>query len=314
MWKVAGLWSAPAQSQGSLQFLCASVASSCLSMSAHTTATAPGVRPVIIPPMIELICIDVDGTLVGSSGEVAESIWLACERMRARGVRLAICSGRPAFGRTSQYAARLDGDGWHVFQNGASVVHLPGGNTRSRPLDPSLVRPLIERSRATGRPLELYGDAEHGVEMDVPRSREHAKLLGIPFVRRDLHTFPAPVVRAQWLLAHAEVDAVLAEPHEGLCLSHSLSPVMPDTSFINVTPEGVDKGDAVRAVAGEYRVPLERVMMVGDGANDVSVLRIVGAPVAMGNAEPAARDAARYHVGHVDDGGLMQALDLALTL
>jgi hydroxymethylpyrimidine pyrophosphatase-like HAD family hydrolase len=55
-------------------------------------------------------------------------------------------------------------------------------------------------------------------------------------------------------------------------------------------------------------------MMVGDGANDVSVLRIVGAPVAMGNAEPVAREAARHHVGDVDRGGLVEAFELAMTL
>ena len=201
-----------------------------------------------------------------------------------------------------------------MFQNGASVVHLPGGNTRSRPLAPAVVRALVRRSRATGRPLELYGDADHAVEMDVPRTREHAKLLGIPFVARDLLAFDVPVVRAQWLLSHAEVDDVFAEPHDGLTLSHSLSPVMPDTSFLNVTPAGVDKGEAVRAVAREYGVPLERVMMVGDGANDVPVMRIVGAPVAMGNAEPAAVEAARHHVGDVDEGGLVEALELAVRL
>lgn len=264
--------------------------------------------------MIQLICIDVDGTMVGSSGGVADETWSALARTRARGVRLAICSGRPAFGKTRGYARRLDPDGWHIFQNGASVVHLPGGNTRSRPLTPAAVRALIERARATGRPLELYGDAEHAVEMDVPRAHDHAKLLGIPFVRRDLLTFAAPVVRAQWLLAHDEVDAVLAEPHDGLTLSHSLSPVMPDTSFLNVTPEGVDKGEAVRAVAHEYGMPLKRVMMVGDGANDVPAMQIVGAAVAMGNGERAAREAARYHVGDVDRGGLVEALELALTL
>ena len=264
--------------------------------------------------MIGLICIDVDGTLVGSSGEVADETWAAIERMRARGVRLAICSGRPAFGKTRGYAERLDANGWHVFQNGASVVHLPGGNTRSRPLASATLRTLIERSRATGRPLELYGDAEHAVEIDVPRARQAADLLGIPFVRRDLLSFDAPVVRAQWLLSHDEVDAVIAESHDGLTLSHSLSPVMPDTSFLNVTPQGVDKGEAVRAVAHEYGVPLEHVMMVGDGANDVPVMRIVGAAVAMGNAERAAREAARHHVGDVDRGGLVEALELALTL
>ena len=264
--------------------------------------------------MIDLICIDVDGTLVGSSGEVADDSWTVLARMRARGVRLAICSGRPAFGKTRGYAERLDADGWHVFQNGASVVHLPGGNTRSRPLAPEVVRTLVERSRVTGRPLELYGDAEHAVEVDVPRTRAHTTLLGIPFVKRDLLAFDAPVVRAQWLLSHDEVEAVCAEPHDGLTLSHSLSPVMPDTSFLNVTPAGVDKGEAVRAVAREYGVPLERVMMVGDGANDVPVMRIVGAAVAMGNAEPAAVEAARHRVGDVDAGGLVEALELALTL
>ena len=106
----------------------------------------------------------------------------------------------------------------------------------------------------------------------------------------------------------------MAEPHDGLTLSHSLSPVMPDASFLNVTPAGVDKGEAVRAVAQAYDVPLEHVMMVGDGANDVPALQIVGAAVAMGNAERAARDAARFHVGDVDQGGLVEALTLALTL
>ena len=264
--------------------------------------------------MIELICIDVDGTLVGSSGEVADTTWEAAARVRARGVRLAICSGRPAFGKARRFADRLDSHGWHVFQNGASVVHLPGGNTRSRALAREAVAQLVARARAAGRPLELYGDTQHAVELDVYRTRRHAELLGIPFVKRDLLTFPAPVVRAQWLLAHDEVDAVMAEPHDGLELSHSLSPVMPDTSFLNVTPLGVDKGEAVRTVAAEYGVPLERVMMVGDGANDVSVLRIVGAPVAMGNAEPVAREAARHHVGDVDRGGLVEALELAITL
>jgi hypothetical protein len=264
--------------------------------------------------VIQLICVDVDGTLVGSSGEVPDAIWAATDRLLAHGVRLAICSGRPAFGKARRYAGRLDPDGWHVFQNGASVVRLPGGNTRSRPIAPEVVRALVARSRATGRPLELYGDTTHAVELDVPRTRRHAALLGIPFVRRDLLTFDVPVVRAQWLVPHDEVDAVMAEPHDGLTLSHSLSPVMPDTSFLNITPVGVDKGEAVRAVAREYGVPLDRVMMVGDGANDVPVMQIVGAAVAMGNAESAAREAARHHVGDVDRGGLVEALELALTL
>ncbi len=261
--------------------------------------------------MIALICIDVDGTLVGSAGGVSPAIWAAAARLRARGVRLAVCTGRPGFGLAREFAARLDPDGWHVFQNGASVVRLPDGETRSAALAPSSVRELVARARVLDRPLELYGDAEYAVESHGARARQHAALLGVPFAPRDLLSLSVPVVRAQWLLPHHEANLVMTEPHDGLTLAHSLSPVMPDTSFVNVTPAGVDKASSVRHVAEAYGVPLERVMMVGDGQNDVSTMRIVGVPVAMGNAEPAVLAAARYTVGDVDDDGLMEAFALA---
>jgi Cof subfamily protein (haloacid dehalogenase superfamily) len=264
--------------------------------------------------MIGLICIDVDGTLVGSSGDVVPAVWTAAERARARGVRLAVCSGRPAFGKAREYARRLDADGWHVFQNGASVVHVATGASRSRGLPPGAEAALVARARETGRTLELYTDGEYAVEHDSDRARRHAGLLGVPFAPRALTSLPAPAVRAQWLVAREDEDEVLAEPHEGLLYSPSVSPVMPDTTFVNITAAGVDKAGAVLAVADAYGVPAARVMMVGDGENDAAAMRAVGAAVAMGNAEPAARAAARHHVAHVDEGGLLEALALAERL
>ena len=264
--------------------------------------------------MIKLVFIDVDGTLVGTAGEPTPETWAATARVRERGVRLAICSGRPAFGNTRRWAERLDPTGWHVFQNGASVVRLPSGETRSRALPDEALAWLVARAAATGRVLELYTDHEYLVGRDTERARRHAGLLGVPFQRRDLHTLPGPFVRAQWLLAIEEMEAVLAEPHEGLTYSGSTSPVMPDTGFINITPLGVDKAHAVRIVAREYGLALDEVMMVGDGANDVTTMRAVGVPVAMANAEPEALAAARHTVGHVDEGGLAEALELALSL
>jgi Cof subfamily protein (haloacid dehalogenase superfamily) len=264
--------------------------------------------------MVRLVCIDVDGTLVGSSGTVAPEVWAAAERARARGIRLAICSGRPGFALAREYAERLDPQGWHVFQNGASVLHLATGESRSRTLSAASVEWLIEKARDTGRPLELYQDTEYAVESESDRARRHAGLLGVPFRTRQFASLSGAIVRAQWLLAHAEVEAVLAEPHPELHYSHSTSPVMPDSSFINITPAGVDKATAVRVVAEAHGIPMERVMMVGDGLNDLGVMAAVGYAVAMGNAEPEVLEAAPFVVAGVDDGGLVEAIEMAMRL
>jgi Cof subfamily protein (haloacid dehalogenase superfamily) len=263
--------------------------------------------------VIRLIFIDVDGTLIGSSGTVPDRIWDVAGRLRERGVRLAICSGRPAFGTTRGYANRLDETGWHAFQNGASVVHLPTQQSLSASLSAERVAGLVERARTTNRLLELYGDLEYAVEQDVETARQHAALLGIPFSPRPFASLTPPIVRAQWLVDVSEVDAVLAEPHGDLEISPSTSPIMPQTRFINMTPPGVSKASAVRAIATKYGVPLTSVMFVGDGGNDVEAMRTVGFPVAMGNAEPAAKSVAWREVGHVDDDGLASALSIALS-
>lgn len=262
--------------------------------------------------MVRLICIDVDGTLVGSSGTVLPAIWSAVARVREAGIRLALCSGRPAFGITREYAERLDPQGWHIFQNGASVLHLSSGESRSSRIADATVALLIERARRTGRTLEVYTDTEYAVESTSERARAHARLLGVPFTPRAFDSLTGAIVRAQWVVGLGEEEAVQREPHPELTVSSSTSPVMPDTRFINLTPAGVDKASAVLRVAAQYGVPPAEVMMVGDGANDLGALRAVGFPVAMGNAEPEVRAAARVHVGHVDEAGLVDALLLAL--
>ena len=264
--------------------------------------------------MIELVCIDVDGTLVGSTGVVAPESWAAADAARARGIRLAVCTGRPAFGLARGFAERLDLEGWHIFQNGASVVHLPRDETRSRALPATTITTLISRARATGRVLELYTDTDYAVESALPRAQRHAELLGLRYRPRDLTSIGGTVVRAQWVVPHREAEGIMREDHDGLTLAASLSPVMPDTTFVNATPVGVDKGHAVRAVAEAYGIPLANVMMVGDSDNDLSALRTAGVPVAMGNAEDDVRAAATHIVGHVDQGGLAEALSLAMRL
>lgn len=260
--------------------------------------------------MIGLIGIDVDGTLVGKSGEVSPAVWQAAEQARAAGIHLALCSGRPAFGIAVEFARRLDRAGWHVFQNGASIVHLGTRASRSTSIANSAVQELIAQARASQQVLELYADSAYVVESSASWAVEHAELLGLPFKAQPFETLPPPIVRAQWLLSPLDATRVVAL--EGLEMAISTSPLMPDVRFVGLTHQGVSKGSAMREIAAAYGIDLSDVMYIGDAGNDLAALRIVGHPVAMANADPAVIKAAAHTVGHVDAGGVAEALQLAI--
>jgi Cof subfamily protein (haloacid dehalogenase superfamily) len=262
--------------------------------------------------MASLICIDVDGTLLGSGDRIAERVWHAAARAAEAGIHLALCTGRPGFGVTRSYAERLAPDGWHAFQNGASLIRFSTNEARSPSLRAETVTDLKQRSKRTGRILELYSDHHYAVESTHERAVRQAELLGVPFVASRLDAIAWPVIRAQWIIARDELAAVMSEPHDGFELGPSTAPSMPDTCFVNLTPPGIDKASAVRALSEIYGCSLNDVMFVGDGMNDAAAMRIVGFPVAMGNADPALRALARYQVDDVDAGGLADAITLAL--
>ncbi len=182
----------------------------------------------------------------------------------------------------------------------------------STALPAHLVADTIRIARRTGDVLELYNDRRYVAE-NAPWSLDHAKLLGVPFEAQPFESLDPPIVRAQWVVSPERGREIVTGPHEGYEIAQSTSPLMPDARFVGITPQGVNKGSAIHAVATAYGIGLDDVMYVGDAGNDLPALRLVGHPVAMGNADPAVIQAAVCTVGHVDDGGLAQAIEFALA-
>jgi len=262
--------------------------------------------------LIRLIGIDVDGTLLGSSGVVHPAVWAAAKKALQGGIHLVLCSGRPAFGVALDYARRLDPTGWHVFQNGASIIDLQSGRSSSVQIAPDFITNLIQQARGTQHVLELYSDNSYVTESHTDWARIHAEMLGVPFKPAPYESLDAPVVRAQWVLSEGDAHKYMQSPPAEVEVAVSTSPLLPDANFVGLTHKGVSKGSAIRTIAGNYNIDLSDVMYVGDADNDLSALRVAGHPVAMGNGSPAVRAIARHTVGHVDEGGLAEALELAL--
>jgi len=263
--------------------------------------------------VIRLVFIDVDGTLVGENG-VPECVWEEVEALKARGVRLALTTGRPGRGLALDYARRLDPEGLHVFESGAVVLALTR-DLHTPPLRPLLVEPLPREAalevqafaRKRGLPLEAY-TASGGfyIPEDHPLLLLHQRLLGLPAEIRPLEEIQEPLVRLQILAEPGRLEVRDLPP--SLALHTATSPKMPGVLFASFTRKGVSKRSAARFVAEAYGLDLKEAAMVGDGENDLELLQAVGLGIAMGNAPEPVQRAAHKVVAPVEACGLAEAL------
>jgi phosphoserine phosphatase len=69
---------------------------------------------------------------------------------------------------------------------------------------------------------------------------------------------------------------------------------------------GETKRQTLLALAAEQRIPLERTMAVGDGANDLPMLAVAGAGIAF-RAKPLVASTARWRIDYADLTGLLYA-------
>ena len=264
-------------------------------------------------PMIKLLLVDVDGTLVGPSG-VPERVWDAAARARARGLHLGLCTGRSGAGSAIEYARRLAPDGLNVFDSGAVVMRSDGVIAHAETLPRPLYAEFVALARTHGLDFETY-TAEGGffIDRETPTLVTHQRALGRGATVVDLDRVPGIVVRTQfvmrdgpaWRAARAAIAA-----HEEVDLHEATSPMLPEMIFAAVTRRGVSKVSGARRIAATLGIGgLEAVAMAGDADNDLELIRAAGLGVAMGNAPAHVQAAAKLVVGDVEAVGLADLLD-----
>ena len=75
-----------------------------------------------------------------------------------------------------------------------------------------------------------------------------------------------------------------------------------------LVPAKVGKGRTLALMSLLQGVPLERCAAVGDSPNDLSMLEVVGTPIAMGNANSQVKAAARYVAADNGHDGVAEAI------
>lgn len=125
-----------------------------------------------------------------------------------------------------------------------------------------------------------------------------------------------PAVRKLLFMADPSLVDGLLKPHWGSVLNSSSSTgaevMQAVPNMLEVVPAGVNKWGGLQVLLEHLQIPPQAVMAVGDGSNDLEMLKGVGpqgVAVAMGNAVPSVKAAASVVVASNDEGGIVEAFE-----
>ena len=79
-------------------------------------------------------------------------------------------------------------------------------------------------------------------------------------------------------------------------------------TFGDIIASGVDKSTGIEKIGEYFGIKVEEMMAIGDGGNDISMIKYAGAGVAMGNAGDDVKLVADFITTSVDDDGVGNAL------
>jgi len=258
----------------------------------------------------KVVALDIDGTLlrwIDGSGttyeEMTPAVRDAVRRAYAEGANIVLASGRSPHGMTRVadllgLPEREDDRLWVCASNGAVILRYPPAEVVHEVTFDA--REAVEKILAM-RPSALVAVEERGVGYRINDHFPPGELTGDMVVTPVEELISQPVSRVIIRDPEATVDEFVALG-EAIGL-HGISYVVGWTAWLDLTPVGVSKASGLEYIVEQLRADPADVLAIGDGRNDVELLRWAGRGVAMGQAVEDVLAAADDVAPTVDDDG-----------
>jgi len=242
-----------------------------------------------LPTGIKLAFFDIDGTVLGLDGNYTERLKRALMAAKARGMRLAVASGRPKFA-ADFLINELDLTDAGLYYTGALVMDPKSGACLAEyALADEVVIELIRKAAVLGLYTELCTRDDYYIGQAHAISEQHSVHLRVQPKRTCLLDQVArePVLKLLFAVTQETEHKLLYQlesAYPQLTFAYARMPVNPDWLFVSVIDKAACKRKGFEQLLRHHGVEAHEVVSFGDAQSDKVFLSMAGLGVAMGNA------------------------------
>jgi Cof subfamily protein (haloacid dehalogenase superfamily) len=258
---------------------------------------------------VRLVAVDLDGTLLGSDGEVPTGLWPILRTMRERGIVFAPASGRQYATLLRLFEQAAEGMPF-IAENGTFVVR-DNQEISSAPLAAGTVTAALVslealRTRGGDIGVVVCGKRRAFVERTDELFLEEVRKYYVAFdTVADLRAVEEEAIK---LAVFDFGDAAVSTAASLASVAETNQVVVSGPHWVDVMARGANKGTALRALQAELGITRDQTAAFGDYLNDLEMLQAAGLSYAMENAHPDVKEAARFRAPHHEVGGVITVL------
>jgi Cof subfamily protein (haloacid dehalogenase superfamily) len=251
---------------------------------------------------VRAIFIDMDGTLLKTSNIISHRNMEAIYRLMNQGVKVFLATGRH-YEVTAPYHKEIGLRTPMICLNGAAIH----GAETGKAIQMKTVQLNEERFHdlTAEKPFNVMIHTANGLYCkETNEEIDYWTKVGQipPRYIGDLRQ-----VNYQDVLKYS-VRTGAPSPELSALFSKEAEVVNWDDGFELLAPH-VSKWSAIKSLLRAYRISPNEVAAIGDGPNDIEMLRHVGTGVAMGNASEEVKAAANFVTGHHENDGLAEFIE-----
>jgi Cof subfamily protein (haloacid dehalogenase superfamily) len=255
---------------------------------------------------IKAIFLDVDGTLINHKGGPFPDDLEAMTEAAKLGHKLFLNTGR-SFSNISQHLLQLPiwsgiaaGGGAHVLLKKPRIKRMAYKTIYHEWLSNKTLSEICECFLKSSKTVVLEGETNCYI---INPSRRH------------FFAFPVITVTDKDDFAKLYPDEFITKLTIDGDINRKERDVLDDfftiNTFVNYTEaviKGEDKAKAMAIILDKIRIKREDSIALGDGINDIDMIRFAGIGIAMGKASDEVKAAAAHVTADCGEGGIAQAL------